>query len=58
MFAMPHASKMGVVSIVVVFLCVIGYMVLPGMVDGAMGTGCVVAAPASATSGSAGERPR
>ena len=40
-FAMPHASKMGVISIVVVFISVIGYLVLPGMVAAAMGSGCV-----------------
>ena len=50
-FAMPHASKMGVISIVVVFMCVIGYLVLPGMVSGAMGTGCVgVPGPTSTSS--------
>lgn len=40
-FAMPHASKVGVISIVVVFLASIGYMVLPGMIAGITGTGCI-----------------
>jgi len=52
-FAMPHASKMGVISIVVVFMCVIGYLVLPGMVAGAMGTGCV-GLPGPTSTGSTG----
>jgi hypothetical protein len=38
---MPHASKVGVVSIVVVFLCAIAYMVLPGLIDSLLGSGCV-----------------
>lgn len=40
-FAMPHASKVGVISIAVVFLAAIGYMVLPGMISGITGTGCI-----------------
>lgn len=40
-FAMPHASKVGVISIVVVFLAAIAYMVVPGMVSGITGSGCV-----------------
>jgi hypothetical protein len=40
-FSMPHASKVGVISIVVVFLAAIGYMVLPSMVAGITGSGCV-----------------
>lgn len=40
-FAMPHASRAGVLSVVVVFMAAIGYMILPGMVDGITGTGCV-----------------
>ena len=42
-FGMPHASKAGVVSIVIIFVAGIGYLVLPGMVDGFMGTGCIAA---------------
>lgn len=41
LFSMPHASKVGVISIVVVFMAAIGYMILPGMIDGITGAGCV-----------------
>ncbi len=40
-FAMPHSSKVGVISIVVVFLAAIGYMILPAMISGITGSGCV-----------------
>lgn len=40
-FSMPHASKAGVVSIVVVFMAGVGYMVLPGVVKAMTGTGCI-----------------
>jgi hypothetical protein len=40
-FGMPHASKIGVISIVVVFVCVVAYLVLPGMVDTMLGKGCI-----------------
>jgi hypothetical protein len=40
-FAMPHASKVGVISIVVVFLAAIGYMTLPSIVTGITGSGCL-----------------
>ncbi|MDN5805009.1 MAG: hypothetical protein L0H26_10575 [Microlunatus sp.] len=40
-FAMPHASKAGVVGIAVVFVAAIGYMVVPGMLTGILGSGCV-----------------
>ena len=40
-FGMPHASKAGVISIVVTFMSGIGYMILPGMIDGVTGSGCV-----------------
>lgn len=40
-FGMPHASKVGVMSIVVVFVCVVAYLVLPGMVDTMLGKGCI-----------------
>ncbi len=46
-FGMPHASKAGVVSIVIIFVAGIGYLVLPGMVNGFMGTGCITASPDS-----------
>ena len=40
-FSMPHASKLGVISIVVVFVAAIGYLVLPGMLNGILGQGCI-----------------
>ena len=40
-FAMPHASKGGIVSVVVVFIAAVAYMVLPGMISGVTGSGCV-----------------
>ena len=41
LFSIPHASKVGVVSIVVVFIAAIGYLVLPGMLAALLGTGCI-----------------
>lgn len=41
MFAMPHASKVGIISGVVVFLAAIGYMVVPAMIAGVTGSGCI-----------------
>lgn len=41
MFSMPHASKVGMISGVVVFLAAIGYMVVPAMIDGVTGSGCL-----------------
>lgn len=40
-FGMPHASKLGVISIVIVFICAVAYLVLPGMVDAILGKGCI-----------------
>jgi hypothetical protein len=40
-FSMPHASKLGVFSIVVVFVAAVGYLVLPGMLNGILGKGCI-----------------
>jgi hypothetical protein len=40
-FSMPGASRGGVVAVVMVFLAVIGYLVLPGVVRAMTGTGCV-----------------
>jgi len=48
-FSMPHASKVGVVSIVVVFLSAIAYLVLPGLLTAMMGSGCI--------GGGGGDRP-
>jgi hypothetical protein len=41
MFGMPHASKVGIISAVVVFFAAIAYMVVPAMIDGVTGSGCV-----------------
>ena len=40
-FSMPHTSKAGVVSVVVVFIAAVAYMVVPSMLDGITGSGCV-----------------
>lgn len=40
-FSMPHASKVGIISIVVVFLSGICLLVLPGMFDTFVGKGCI-----------------
>lgn len=40
-FGMPHASKAGAISLVVVFLSAIAYLSLPGMLDALMGKGCI-----------------
>ena len=40
-FSLPHASKVGVISVVVVFMCAIAYLVLPGMLNGILGKGCI-----------------
>lgn len=41
MFGMQHASKVGIISAVVVFLAAVGYMVVPAMIDGVIGSGCI-----------------
>jgi len=40
-FAMPHASKAGIVSIFVSMLAGIAYMVVPSIVDSILGSGCI-----------------
>ena len=40
-FGMPHASKAGVVGLVMVFIAAIGYLILPGMLDAMLGSGCI-----------------
>ena len=40
-FSLPHASKVGVISVVVVFACAVAYLVLPGMLNGVLGKGCI-----------------
>jgi hypothetical protein len=41
LFGLSHSSKIGVISLVVVVMAAIGYMTLPGMIEGILGTGCV-----------------
>ncbi len=41
LFSMPHASKAGVVSVVVVFIAAVAYLVLPGMLTAILGSGCI-----------------
>ena len=40
-FSMPHASKAGVVGVAVVLIAAVAYMILPGMLAGITGSGCV-----------------
>lgn len=40
-FGMPHASKAGIVGVAVIFLAVIAYLVLPGIVHTMTGSGCI-----------------
>ena len=40
-FAIPHASKGGVIGVAVVFVAAVAYMVIPGMLAGITGSGCV-----------------
>jgi hypothetical protein len=40
-FAMPHASKAGIVSIFVAMLAGIAYMVVPTIVASILGSGCI-----------------
>ena len=41
LFSMPHASKVGIISVVVVFVAAIAYLILPGMLTGLLGVGCI-----------------
>lgn len=41
LFSMPHASKVGVVSIAVIFVAGIALLVLPGMFNAFIGNGCI-----------------
>jgi hypothetical protein len=41
LFSMPHASKVGVISIAVIFVAGIALLVLPGMFNAFIGTGCI-----------------
>ncbi|WP_109472417.1 hypothetical protein [Ornithinimicrobium cavernae] len=38
---MPHASKVSISGLVMVFIAAIGYFVLPSILDTMMGTGCI-----------------
>ena len=40
-FGMPHASRAGIIGIVIVFIAVILYLILPGIVTSMVGAGCV-----------------
>lgn len=40
-FAMPHASKAGVVGVAVVILAAVAYQIFPAIVAAIVGTGCV-----------------
>jgi hypothetical protein len=40
-FSMPHASKGGIVGLVIILIAAVLYVVMPGMVTGIIGTGCV-----------------
>ena len=41
LFSMPHASKVGIISVVVVFIAAIAYLTLPGMLNTLLGAGCI-----------------
>ena len=41
LFSMPHASKVGIISVVVVFIAAIAYLTLPGMLTTLLGSGCI-----------------
>ena len=41
MFGMPHASTGGIIGLVIVFVAVIAYLILPGILDAMLGSGCV-----------------
>ncbi len=41
LFGMPHSSRVGVISLVVVFVAAIAYLTLPGMLAALMGSGCI-----------------
>ena len=40
-FAMTHASKVGVISVVVVLISAIALLIVPGMLQAILGDGCV-----------------
>jgi len=38
---MPHASRVGIISLVIVFVAAIAYLTLPGMMAALLGSGCI-----------------
>ncbi len=40
-FHSPHASKAGIVGVLVILIAAILYVILPSIVSGIMGTGCI-----------------
>lgn len=48
-FGMPHASKVGIISLVVVFIAAIAYLTLPGMLTALLGAGCINTSTPAAT---------
>ena len=57
-FSMPHASKAGVVGVVVVFVSAVAYMVVPGMLSGITGIGLRVMGAATAPTAEQWDRRR
>lgn len=41
LFSMPHASRVGIISLVIVFVAAIAYLTLPGMLAALLGSGCI-----------------
>jgi hypothetical protein len=41
LFQMPHASKAGIVSLVILAVAAIFYMIGPAILHGILGTGCI-----------------
>jgi hypothetical protein len=41
LLGMPHASRVGVIGGVVVFVAAIAYLVVPGLLDEMLGAGCI-----------------
>ena len=41
LFSMPHASRVGIISLVIVFVAAIAYLTLPGMLTALLGAGCI-----------------
>lgn len=41
MMGMPHFAKGGLITIIVAFICGLAYFVVPGMIGGTTGSGCI-----------------